>query len=191
MTTILTGITGGIGSGKSVVCRILSAMGYDVYDCDLAARHIMDTDDELKHRLCIEIHPEAVDRQGIINRQIIAATVFADAEALQRLNDIVHHKVRSHLRQWIEERKSSADRLFVESAIMHTSSLDTLMDCIWEVTAPTPLRIERIMCRNGMSAEEAMRRINSQSPLPAAADVVIINDEHTSLLRQVLLALHP
>lgn len=155
-------IAGGIGSGKSIVRSILICMGYDVYDSDSRAKLIMDSSDELKRELCESIHPKAVDNSGIIDRQLISAIVFSDAEKLAALNSIVHAKVREDLGKWVAGRSHIENPIFVECAIPVTSGIAEMCDQIWEVTAPESIRISRIMRRNGVTASSASSRIYSQ-----------------------------
>ncbi|MDE6436166.1 MAG: dephospho-CoA kinase, partial [Muribaculaceae bacterium] len=96
MSTFLIAITGGIGSGKSVVSRVLRAMGYPVYDCDSQAKAIMDADAEIHRRLCSEIDA-AVVTDGVIDRKRLAEIVFNDKAKLAVLNAIVHSAVKAHL----------------------------------------------------------------------------------------------
>ena len=126
----LTAITGGIGSGKSVVSRVLRILGYPVYDCDSAAKSLMDADEEIKRRLIDEIDSLAVV-DGVIDRRRIAEVVFADAEKLAALNAIVHAAVREDIASWVFSQDS--DRLFVETAILYESGLNRMVDAEWRV----------------------------------------------------------
>ncbi len=95
----LIAITGGIGSGKSVVSRIVSAMGYPVYDCDTQARRLMDRSDSIKSAIAELIAPSCIIN-GEIDRAALSAEVFSSAEKLECLNGIVHGAVREHLAMW-------------------------------------------------------------------------------------------
>ncbi|MDE6311357.1 MAG: dephospho-CoA kinase [Muribaculaceae bacterium] len=158
-------VCGGIGSGKSVVCRVLRAMGYKVFDTDTEARRIMDSDCRIHERLNAEIHPEAV-RNGCVNRALISEVVFASAPRLEALNAIVHGAVRRELEAWFEREGRGADICFVETALLYQSGLDRMVDEVWEVEAPEPLRVARVMSRNGLSAEQVRARIASQKMCP-------------------------
>lgn len=185
---MLTAITGGIGSGKSIVSKILGAMGYPVYDCDSRAKLLMDRDEEIKKALCSEIHADCVRADGSINRGRLSEIVFGDAEALGRLNAIVHAAVRSDLKRWCRENIGS-ERLFVETAILYQSGLDVMVDDVWDVDAPTELRIERVMARNSFSRQQVEARISAQdSYVPARLHPMvfsIINDGCIPLLPQI------
>ena len=184
---MLIAIVGGIGSGKSVVSRIVGIMGYEVYDCDSRAKRLMDSSHDIKERIRCEIHAECISG-GEIDRKRLAEIVFSDEEALQRLNAIVHTAVREDLKNWVGERSKDAV-LFVETAILYQSGLDRLVDAVWEVDAPLDLRIERVMARNSVSREEVLARIASQdSFVPASVHpsvTHIINDNDQPILPQI------
>lgn len=180
-------ITGGIGSGKSVISRILRSMGYPVYDSDTEAKALMDADDTIKERLRSEISPETV-RDNRIDRKALASIVFADAGLLSTLNRIVHSAVRQHLSRW--QQSQSAPVVFVETAILFESGLNRMVDAECRVTAPVDLRVDRVMKRNGISRESVLARIESQQYTPAADEPrpplsIITNDGIAAVLPQV------
>jgi len=183
----LIAITGGIGSGKSVVSKILRSIGYPVYDCDSMAKQIMDSDCSIHAKLCEQIHPLAVV-DGIINRPLISKIVFEDSKALVSLNGIVHSSVIAALQHWTKERRTSgATKVFVETAILIQSGLVKYVDDIWEVVAPMGIRIERVMKRNNLSEAQVIARIKSQNSesLDTIAHKVIFNTPSDALLPQV------
>ena len=177
-------ISGGIGSGKSVVSSILRTMGYEVYDCDSRAKQIMDSDAEIKRVISQEICNDAVV-DGVINRQRLAEVVFADNQLLELLNNAVHSAVRADILSWAEGRELA----FVETAIMYQSGLDRMASQVWEVLAPKELRIERVIKRNGLSRDAVEQRIAIQDAYspehrhPSVKEVV--NDDCMALLPQV------
>lgn len=184
----LIALTGGIGSGKSVVSKILLAMGYPVYDCDSMAKQIMDADLDIHTRLCEEIHPQSVV-EGVIDRALISKIVFEDKAALARLNAIVHSAVKAHLNRWVASRQTSgAKKVFVETAILIQSGLIDRVDDIWEVFAPIDVRIERVKKRNGMSESQIRARIESQKSesLEGIAHKTIYNSPEDALLPQIV-----
>lgn len=150
------GIAGGIGAGKSIVSRMLSVMGYPVYDTDARARAIMDFSDDIKAFLCREIHPDAVDACGAIDRRLVGEVVFACDEKRLKLNGAVHDAVREDLRKWVISHAGS-DVVFVECAIMCESGIAEMVDAIWVVEAPEALRVDRICRRNGSSRSRPLR----------------------------------
>ena len=183
----LIAITGGIGSGKSVVSRILHILGYPVYDCDSRAKALMDADCEIKRRLIEEIDESAV-ADGIIDRRRIAAIVFEDAEKLSVLNAIVHGAVKEDIARWVGEQDS--DFTFVETAILYESGLNTMVDAEWRVESPLELRIDRTMRRNNLSRAQvesriAAQRIEAPADAPPLRMFTILNDEKNALLPQI------
>ncbi|MDE5551650.1 MAG: dephospho-CoA kinase [Muribaculaceae bacterium] len=187
----IIGITGGIGSGKSVVSRILRLYGYEVSDCDSRAKSLMDNSARIKERIASEISTDAVNEDGTIDRPLLAEIVFKDEQMRIRLNKIVHSSVRediSALRKSMPEEKM----LFVEAAIMAESGLAELCDEIWIVdTLDEDLRVARVMERNGCDAGSVRARIDSQQ---READMlfhfrektqIIINDDIEPLLPQI------
>lgn len=157
----LIAIVGGIGSGKSVVSCILESMGYRVYDCDSKAKAIMDNSVEIHKQLCAEIHPQAVVN-GVINRQLISQVVFNDESALKKLNAIVHKFILEDLNSWHTTSAYDSKPLFVETAIPRSSSILRIVDDVWEVAAPTEVRISRVIKRNNVSREQVIARIRKQ-----------------------------
>lgn len=186
-STRLIAITGGIGSGKSVISDILRAMGHKVYDCDTRAKALMDTDESIKDDLINLISIDAVRSDRTIDRKLLSEIVFNDPDALSRLNSIVHKAVRADLRRW---RDTSSDKtVWVETAILYASRLDREVDEVWEVTAPTELRVQRVMKRNSMSREQVLARISSQSMTAAQLHPLtktIVNDGVEPVLPQIL-----
>lgn len=180
-------ITGGIGSGKSVVSAILLTMGYEVYDTDAHAKLLMDDSDEIKTEISSKISPEVISADGKINRRALAQIVFSDPNKLNSLNRIVHGAVRDDIRAWLLSVKS--DMAFVETAIPYQSEIDLMADELWEVTAPLELRIQRIMARNNLSRTQVSDRINAQLNYQPGREhpnvKLIINDGKAPLLTQI------
>lgn len=191
----LIAITGGIGSGKSVVSTILSKLGYAVYDCDSRAKHLMATSDEIRRELVAEFGAEVVREDGSIDSQRLAKRVFGNSEALQRLNGIVHPRVKQDILRWAREHDEAnagdgsrcrphSGAAFVETAILRESNLHTIVDEEWQVTAPEEVRVARVMKRNGLTETEVRARIASQSSYKVAHPIV--NDGVTALLPQIM-----
>lgn len=176
----LIAVSGGIGSGKSVICKILSNMGYPVYDCDSRAKILMDNDEKIKNDIIRLISPEVVTG-GCIDRKALSRCVFNDADALDTLNGIVHSSVRADLINW----KRTLDTIgFVETAILYQSGIDKMVDEVWEVMAPMDIRVERVMSRSNMSADEVMARIKLQ-------DAYAVNHRHARTFRIINDGLFP
>ena len=165
---LIVGITGGIGSGKSVVSRILRLKGHKVYDCDFEARSLMDESEDIKRRIARDISEDTLctDSDGVtrIDRRALADIVFADENARLRLNGIVHESVREDVRRRASE---CGGVFFVESAILAESHLAEICDRIWLIKASESesdreTRIGRVMLRDGCTRERAEARIVSQ-----------------------------
>lgn len=181
----VVGITGGIGAGKSMVCNILSLLGYPVYDCDSRAKLIMDEDISIKKALVHHVTPDAVDSHGNIDRKAISEVVFKNHIKLKELNSIVHGAVREDIKKWLENNDGIS---FVETAILYESGVDKMVDEVWEVTAPDDVRIERVCRRNNLSIEDVISRIESQKNSAYVRHEkikLIVNDYHHSLLLQI------
>lgn len=188
----LIAITGGIGSGKSVVARMVQVMGYEVYDCDSRAKGLMTGDAQVKKALIEAFGSEIYLLDGSINREHLSALAFSDSTTLARLNAIVHPATARDMQRWGQEQaRLGADIAFVETALLRTAGLDRVVDDVWHVTAPDEVRIQRVMARNGLSREQVQARIASQSleDSIAAGEQVIVNDNEQALLPQVMLLL--
>ncbi len=183
---ISIGITGGIGSGKSVVTRILSSMGIPCYQADDAAKQLYNTDSGLQEGLRV-LFGEDIFQDGILNKARLAGIIFQDKEKLQALNALVHPIVGRDFLRW-KERQSSRIVAF-ESAILFQSDMGLNFDFNIVVTAPESLRIQRVCRRNNIEPEEVKARIQHQMPqqeIEKHADVIIVNDDIQAILPQVL-----
>jgi len=189
MRTVVA-VAGGIGAGKSVVSRILRAMGYPVYDSDSHARSLMDSSDSIKRFLKDKIHQEAVDHSGRIDRTIVASVVFSDESKLSLLNSTVHTAVRVDFCDWVRRQSEAGHELmFVECAILCSSGLVDEVDYVWVLRAPEDMRVARVCSRSGLTPRQALSRIESQRAEQQALDAiscdVILNDGVHALLPQV------
>lgn len=187
MASRLIAITGGIGSGKSVVSRILKVMGYAVYDTDTQARRLMNQSADVKARLVACFGPEIYHNyDGLLNAHRLSQIVFGNDEALSCLNGIVHPAVRRDLRQWAGRCQSRY--AFVETALLYESRLCDIVDSIWKVTAPLTTRVQRVMARNGLTEAEVLARIEAQTAEDRVNEKthIIVNDGIEALLPQVM-----
>ena len=181
-------ITGGIGSGKSYVCRELGKHGVQVYDCDAAAKRLMASDRQLQEDLCRLVGKE-VYVDGMLQKPILAKYLLASDEHKQAVNDIVHPAVARDFEQ------SGMD--WLESAILFDSGFihRTHFDYVVSVTAPIEVRVQRVMKRDGISREKTLEWIRAQFPqekVVELSDYEIVNDgvrnlesQVRSLLRQI------
>lgn len=182
----IIGITGGIGSGKSVVSRVLRLNGFHVYDCDMEARRLMERDVRLKRALC-EILGDEIYADGInLDRKRMASIIFSDKQILSQVNSLVHSAVKQDF-LWYASRNATGT-VFCESAILASSGLDAVCDRVWIVDAPENMRIDRVKRRNGMDISEIKRRMDAQSEeyssMPFAE--VLTNDGVHPLLPEIL-----
>lgn len=185
----LIAITGGIGSGKSVVARLVQVMGHEVYDCDSRAKALMTENEEVRHLLIEAFGKETYHNNGTLNRQHLSEVAFGDDKALARLNGIVHPATARDMQQWAQRQADNGARVaFVETALLRTAGLDRLVDEVWHVTAPASVRIPRVMARSGLTEQQVCERIAAQSVEDALAtgEHPIINDDVTAVLPQVL-----
>ena len=174
------GITGGIGSGKSYVCKLLAARGITVYDCDAAAKRLMRTSPTLRRQLTELIGTNTYQPDGTLNKAVVAQFLLASEQNAKAIDAIVHPAV---FRDFLE---SGVD--WMESAILYESGINRLVDRVLVVTAPEPVRIRRIMQRDGISAEKAREWIDHQWPqdrIRTLADYEIVNDGEADLPSQV------
>ena len=188
----LIAITGGIGSGKSVVAHVLQVMGYGVYDCDSRAKGLMTTDEEVKRQLVETFGSDVYQSDGSINREHLSSVAFGNADALSALNAIVHPATARDLQRWAGVQCAhGAPIAFVETALLRTSGLDRVVNQVWHVTAPDEVRISRVMARNGFSREQVEARIASQriEDSVATGERIIINDDAHAALPQICLEL--
>lgn len=181
----LIAITGGIGSGKSIVSRILRIIGYEVYDCDSEARRLMSASDTIRRDIAARISPHVIHADGMIDRPALADIVFNDRGKLEALNEIVHSHVREDIARHAMEQQTV---MFVETAILYESGLDRMVDEVWDVYADTEIRIRRVMARNNITREQVEARIAAQNHVPDTPHphiIRIINDGVVPLLPQV------
>lgn len=169
------GITGGIGSGKSTVCRLFAQRGIAVYDSDARAKRLMTDDNGLRARIAERFGAEAY-ADGVLNRAYLAAQVFSDAAARADLNAIVHPAVRADFAAWAERQTGAY--VILESALLFDAGFADSVDRTVAILAPLELRVERTCRRDGCDAAEVRRRIAAQTDddtLLAKADFTLVN----------------
>jgi len=185
--SILAGITGGIGSGKTVVCNIFARLGGAVFHADAVSRLLTDTHPDLREKLSETFGSDIYTQEGL-NRKHFASVIFNDKEKLLLANSIIHPYVYEKFREWAEEHKDFPV-LFMEAAILFETGAWKMFHKNILVTAPREVRIMRVMKRDGLSRQEILARMENQSPeedLIPYADYVISNDGVKPLLPQVL-----
>ena len=176
-------ITGGIGSGKSYVCRILEKQGIKVYDCDAEAKRLMSSDADLQVGLKRLVGDEVYNAEGILQKPVLAQFLLASEANKQAVNDVVHPAVARDFEQ--------SDYQWMESAILFDSGFyrRTHLDFVVCVTAPVSVRLQRIMQRDHISEQKAQAWIDAVMPqeeLAARSDFEIVNDGVRDVEEQVV-----
>lgn len=180
------GVTGGIGAGKSAVCRVFHTLGIPVFDADQAARQLMETDADVIKKVSGLLGSD-VYISGRLDRKAVADKVFAHPHMLQQLNDIVHPATIAYGAAWLAQQ--SAPYVIKEAAIFFEAGTHSEMDVMIGVFAPEELRIKRVQQRSALSREEISERIARQmdeAEKMKLCDHVIINDDVTAVIPQVL-----
>jgi dephospho-CoA kinase len=179
-------ITGGIGSGKSLVCQVFKTLGIPIFDADAVSNQLVEHDATLKTAIT-ELFGKEAYKNNIYNRKYIAHIVFNQAEKLKALNELIHPKAIEAAKQWFE--KQQTPYAIKEAAILFESKAEQDIDIIIGVTAPEQIRIERVMQRIGCSKDEVIKRMQQQMPEDEKmkkCNYIIHNDNVTALIPQVL-----
>lgn len=182
------GITGGIGSGKSLVCHIFNLLGVPVYDADSRAKSLMTTDGILVSQIKKEFGTLSFRADGSVNREYLAEHVFSDPEKLKKLNRLVHPRVAEDYAQWVKEQHHVY--VLKEAALLFEAKSNAALDKVIVVSAPEALRIKRVLLRDKHRTEEQVKDIIrnqlTEEEKLKQADYIIINDETRALIPQVL-----
>ncbi len=193
-STFTLGITGGIGSGKSSVCRLLKARGARVFYADAEARRLMHDDASLRAALSEMFGPQTYSADGHLDRAYVAAQVFGNPEKLARLNALVHPRVFTAFNAAREQAEADGVPLLIkEAALIFETGGEKHLDAVAVVDAPVDVRLARVMARDKVPAEAVEVRMRAQLPpeeLRRRAHFVIENDgDPTHLEREVDLLL--
>src|SRR6187431_3629058 len=180
------GLTGGIGSGKSTVAQIFEVLGIPVYYADMAAKKIMNEDEDLRSAIT-NIFGEQAYPNNILNRKYISSIVFSDPAKLQHLNALVHPATKKDGEAWMEQQTSPY--AIHEAALIFEAKVSDRLDLVIGVSSPIQLRIKRAMERDKVSREEVLKRMEQQLDEElkmSKCNFVLINDEQQLLIPQVL-----
>jgi len=183
---IEAGITGGIGSGKTTVCRIFESMGIPVYYADPRAKFLMYKDKELKQQIKNLLGEEAYHSNGRPNRAVIATKIFSDKELLKGINSLVHPAVKNDYLKWRAQQKSKYT--LYEAALLVENNSYKKLDALIVVTAPESMRLARVVKRDNSNIEAVKSRMKNQLPESAkvaVADYLINNGGSQSLIPQI------
>lgn len=166
-------ITGLIGSGKSYVARqITELLGIPVYDSDSHAKRLNEESPAIRHGLQEMLGPDVYDSQGSLNKQKLAAFLFASEENKHRVNALIHPVVKDDFLRWVREQ--TAPVVAIETALLAESGIDKLVDKVIRVDAPLEVRIRRAMQRDGVAREKVLERMAFQKEYPNP-DIIINN----------------
>ena len=185
--TLKVGITGGIGSGKSTICRIFKILGVPVFEADLVAKQLLLTNIEIRNEL-IRLFGEGVYLEdGAVNRKKLAEIIFNDDVQLAKMNALVHPAVRNEFHEWVKQQNSSY--VIHEAAILFESGFYKLMDFTILVSAPEEERIWRIVKRDDISEKQVKERLAKQwtdAEKRKLADYEIKNDNENPVLPEII-----
>ncbi|MCD6179817.1 MAG: dephospho-CoA kinase [Bacteroidales bacterium] len=182
------GLTGNIGSGKSLICQVFEKLGVPIFYADFKAKKILDSP-ILRPKLLAAFGTDIEDKnKNIINRKKLAAIVFTNKEALKKLNSLIHPQLRIEFKNWCLQHKEEK-YVIQEAAILFENGFTDLFDKTIVVAAPQNIRLQRVMERDGTNKSDVLARMENQwsdSKKEAAADFIIYNDGQELVLPQVL-----
>ncbi len=182
------GITGGIGAGKSIVCRLFTLLGVPVFNADLSARLLMESDAQLKEALKELLGSDSYFQDGSLNRAFIASLAFRDPGLLHKMNALIHPFVIDAYQNWVKQQ-GNTDYTLLESAIMIETGIHTLLDKVILVDAPEDIRIKRVSERDHRSEDDIKAIITRQWSTDRKkkhASFVILNDDKHLVIPQVI-----
>ena len=189
MTSLKVGITGGIGSGKSTVCRIFALLGIPVYDADSQAKRLMTEDKILVAQIKMQFGEQSYAKNGELNRDFLSREVFNNSLKLETLNSLVHPRVGLDSERWMKEN-SNAPYVIKEAALLFEAGSYKTLDKIIVVASPEELRVNRVINRDKSRTQaDVLKIIRNQMPEEdkiSRADFIIYNDERELLIPQVL-----
>jgi len=180
------GITGGIGSGKSTVVKVFQVLGIPIYYADDAAKKLMNENELIRMQLQ-QLFGNETYVDGKLNRKYLSGLVFNDDAKLAQLNAIVHPATIKDAEQWMQQQ--TTPYAIKEAALIFECGAQAMLDCVIGVFAPEPIRIQRVIKRDGITREEVKARIEKQmdeSIKMRLCDYVITNDEKELLIPQVV-----
>ena len=185
--SIILGITGGIGSGKSTVSKILGLNNIPVYVADDESKRLTNSSVEIKEQL-MQLFGRGIYENDHLDKKLLASHIFGDKEALLQVNSIIHPIVKKDFCEWCISNEVYSV-VAIESAILFESGFQDAVNKSVLVYAPLNMKIDRILDRDGTTYEKALERIQNQMPdeeKMALSDYIIINDESESLIAQTM-----
>ncbi len=184
---IKAGVTGGIGSGKTTVCHVFRQLGVPVFQADVVAKELYDTNESVRNKMT-GLLGESIYDGGNLDKRKLSRLIFSDRELLHQVNRIVHPEVASYFLEWCQNH--THDRYVIqESAILLESNANKNMDVIITVTAPVDLRMKRVMKRQGMTKQLVVCIMENQMPDEMKikqSHYIIENDDQHLIIPQVM-----
>ena len=180
------GVTGGIGSGKTTVCRVFKVLGIPVFVADDVAQKLMSTHAEIREKIN-GIAGKEMYGDGELNRKELATLIFNHPDLLQKVNSVVHPAVLEDFRNWAEEQNSPY--VIMEAAILFESHAEKLVDRVVSISAPIEERISRVMGRSELSRSQVIERINNQledAEREEKSYYVINNSDNEMIIPEIL-----
>lgn len=180
------GITGGIGSGKTSVCRVFEVLGIPVFSADREAQDIMEKDDDIIAGIK-SISGKDLYKNGSLDRTKLASIIFNNTTTLKKVNSLVHPAVFDHFAKWT--LKQSTPYVIMEAAILFESGASAVVDKIATVVAPVEQRVKRVILRNRLSQEQVMERMRNQmddEERIRKSDFVINNSENDMIIPSIM-----
>ncbi|MEO6901516.1 MAG: dephospho-CoA kinase [Bacteroidia bacterium] len=184
---IKVGITGGIGSGKSTVCKVFELLGVPIFYADAESQKLLQNNKEIQRAIIKLFGNDILSSEGLIDRKKIAAIVFNDVQKLRNLNEILHPAVFTHFENWV--KKQVGCYVIKEAAILFESGANKQVDKIITVTCPIDIRINRVIKRDGVTYQSVEKRIlnqRSDEEKVRYSQFVINNDERNLIIPQIL-----
>jgi dephospho-CoA kinase len=182
------GITGGIGSGKTTVCRVFELLGIPIFYADTVAKLIMNTDPVLKEEILKTFGEKSYSMDGVLNRAHLSSIVFNNQSELNKLNALVHPAVFRAFDKWLAIHHD-APYIIKEAALLFETKSYTMCDLSVLVVSPEASRVRRVIARDGISQDEIvlrMKRQFSDEQKMKLADHILFNDENQLLIPQIL-----
>jgi dephospho-CoA kinase len=185
--TLAIGITGGIGSGKSTVCKIFKLLGVPVFEADLVAKTLINSNSEIRKGLIQLFGKNIYDSDNKVKRKILASLVFNDYLLMEKVNQLVHPAVRTEFLNWMKLQKSVY--IIHEAAILFESGFYKMMDYTVLVSAPEEMRMERVLKRDNIQPEMVRSRIAKQwtdEEKRKLTSIELVNDNKYLIIPQIL-----
>jgi len=179
MKKLKIGVTGGIGSGKSEFCKFLIKKGFPVINVDNLAKELLVSDANIKSDIIKQFGEASYNESGEINKKYISGKVFSTSQNVQKINSIVHPKVKEKVQNIISDKLIDSDIVIVEAALIYEASMDEMFDYVVLITADEKIRMERMMKYSGYSIDEFTKRNENQisdEEKIKRADFIFINN---------------